>query len=118
MSFQNWIARNDIDIAQKYVADHSISFSTDPEPKKSKTKGIIFTRKPLKFSPVPLILNGNPLPWVEESKYLGNTLVHIPDGFAKDAKQKRAIFMLIGFPHVIADSEQDMPGIKPGTPAL
>ena len=51
-----------LDIAQKYVKDHIISFSTDPEPKKSKTKGIIFTRKPLKFSPLPLILNGNPLP--------------------------------------------------------
>ena len=62
-----------------------------------------------------LVLNGNPLPWVEESKYFGNTLVHIPDGFAKDAKQKRAIFMLIGFPHVIADSERDVPGIEPGT---
>ena len=79
--------------AQEYVREHSISFSTDPEPKKSKTKGIIFTRKPLKFSPEPLTLNGNPLPWIEDAKYLGNTITSIPDGFSKDAKQKRARYI-------------------------
>ena len=31
-----------LDIAEKYVHEHSISFSTNPEPSKSKTKGIIF----------------------------------------------------------------------------
>ena len=63
-----------LSIAEKYVKEHSISFSTDPEPRKSKTKGIIFTKKALRFTAAPLILNGNPLTWISESKYLGNTI--------------------------------------------
>ena len=34
-----------LDIAQKYVEEHKIAFSTHPEPAKSKTKGIIFSGK-------------------------------------------------------------------------
>ena len=82
-----------LSIAEKYVEEHSISFSTDPEPRKSKTKGIIFTKKALQFIPAPLILNGNPLPWISESKYLGNTITSIPDGWSKDANQKRACYI-------------------------
>ena len=82
-----------LSIAEKYVKEHSISFSTDPEPRKSKTKGIIFTKKALRFTAAPLILNGNPLPWISESKYLGNTITSIPDGWSKDGKQKRASYI-------------------------
>lgn len=82
-----------LDIAQKYVEEHKIAFSTHPEPAKSKTKGIIFSRKPLTFKPVPLQLNGNPLPWIESAKYLGNTITSVPDGFGKDAKQKRGAYI-------------------------
>ena len=82
-----------LDVAQDYVKEHSIEFSTNPEPSKSKTKGIIFSRKTLKYSPAPLLLNGNPLPWIKDAKYLGNTITSIPDGFSKDAKQKRARFI-------------------------
>ena len=38
-----------LDIAQKYVEEHKFAFSTHPEPAKSKTKGIIFSKKPLTF---------------------------------------------------------------------
>ena len=82
-----------LDTAQKYVKEHRIEFSTHPEPSKSKTKGIIFSKKSLKFSPAPLMLNGTALPWVEDAKYLGNTITSIPDGFCKDARQKRAMFI-------------------------
>ena len=82
-----------LDIAQKYVQEHNIGFSTHPEPAKSKTKGIIFSRKPLKFAPTPLRLNGDPLPWVEKAKYLGNTVNNIPDGLCSDVKQKRAAYI-------------------------
>ena len=80
-------------IAQDYVKEHNIAFSTHPDPAKSKTKGIIFSRKPLRYSPDPLVLDGNPLPWIEQAKYLGNTLSSIPDGWSKDAKQKRAQYI-------------------------
>ena len=82
-----------LDLAQQYVSSHKISFSTDPEPKKSKTKGMVFSRKNLGFSPAPLTLNGNDLPWVDTAKYLGNTVNNIPEGFIMDCKQKRAMFI-------------------------
>ena len=80
-------------LAHEYVQEHNIAFSTDPEPSKSKTKGIIFSRRPLSFTPEPLELNGNPLPWIENAKYLGNTITGIPDEFSRDAKQKRAAYI-------------------------
>ena len=79
-----------LSIAEKYVEKHSVSFSTSPIPSKSKTKGIVFSRRPLKYSPAPFLLNGNPLPWVEQAKYLGNEITSIPDGWMKDTKCKRA----------------------------
>ena len=82
-----------LNLAQGYVKEHNIAFSTDPEPSKSKTKGIVFTRKPLSFAPEPLELNGNALPWIEKAKYLGNTLTNIPDGLSRDAKEKRARYI-------------------------
>ena len=51
-----------VDIAAKYAQEHKIQFSTDADPKKSKTKGIVFSRKPLNFIPSPIYLSGNPLP--------------------------------------------------------
>ena len=63
-----------LDLAQRYVKDHQISFSTHPEPHRSKTKGMVFTRKNLGFLPAPLFLNGDKLPWVNYAKYLGNTV--------------------------------------------
>ena len=81
-----------LDIASKYVADHRISFSTNIDPSKSKTKGIIFSDRKVQFSPAPIILNGNPLPWVEQAKCLGNKMTGVLDGYAKDVKEKRAQF--------------------------
>ena len=75
-----------LDVAQKCVEEHKIEFITHPEPSKSKMKGIIFTRKHLKFSLGPELLNGLPLPWIEDDKYLGNTITSIPDGFGKDTR--------------------------------
>ena len=43
-----------LDIAQKYVEEHKITFSTNPDPIKSKTKGIVFSKSPLNFNPAPL----------------------------------------------------------------
>ena len=74
-------------------------------PSTLKTKGIIFSKKPLTFNPVPLELSGNPLPWIESAKYLGNTITSVPDGLGKDAKQKRGAYiernceLLQEFPH-------------------
>ena len=45
--------------------EHNIAFSNSTEPEKSKTKGIIFTKKPQKVLREPLKLNENSLPWVK-----------------------------------------------------
>ena len=82
-----------LDKAEIYVKEHSIVFSTNPDASKSKTKGIIFSRKELRFEPEPLILNGNPLPWVKKSKYLGNEIDHIPNGLSRDTMYKRARYI-------------------------
>ena len=82
-----------VDIAAKYAKEHKIEFSTDPKPEKSKTKGIVFSRIPLNFSPAPIILNGDALPWVLESKYLGGKLTGVLDGYQKDARVKRACYI-------------------------
>ena len=82
-----------LDIAYKYATNHRISFSTNVIPSKSKTKGIIFSDKSLRFSPVPIKLNGIPLPWVEQSKYLGNRMTSRMDGFSSDIREKRAQFI-------------------------
>ena len=82
-----------LDIAAKYFKEYNIAFSTHSEPSKSKTKGIVLTKTPLRFTPDPLVLNGNPLPWIEQAKYLGNAVTSIPDGWSKDARQKRAQYI-------------------------
>ena len=82
-----------LDIASKYAAEHKISFSTDVIPAKSKTKGIVFSDRKLRFNPVPIKLNGNPLPWVEQSKYLGNRITGLMDGYSSDVREKRARFI-------------------------
>ena len=82
-----------LDVAQKYTTEHKISFSTHPTPSKSKTKGIIFSEKPLKYTPTPVLMCGNSLPWVENAKYLGNKISSFLDGHQKDIKEKRAKYI-------------------------
>ena len=82
-----------LDIASRYVAEHKISFSTDAIPAKSKTKGIVFSDWKLRFEPAHIKLNDNPLPWVEQSKYLGNKLTSVMDGYSSDIREKRARFI-------------------------
>ena len=56
-----------LDITEKCAKDHKIAFSKNVDPVKSKTKGIIFNNKNLENLPVPVILDGNNLPWVKSA---------------------------------------------------
>ena len=71
-------------ITEKYANENNISFSTDPNPVKSKTNGMIFTPKGDILEPEKLILNGNELPWVTEAKYLGNKFENKINGLKDD----------------------------------
>ena len=85
--------QNILDIAEKYAKDHKISFCTDINPVKSKTKGIIFTNKEDAKDPEPVFLNGNPLPWVTSGKNLGNKQTNLQNGYRQDIKEKRARYI-------------------------
>ena len=64
-----------VEICEVFARESHLKFSTDPEPRKSKTKCLIFSKKRADRTGVaPIILNGMPLPWVSEVKHLGNVL--------------------------------------------
>ena len=76
-------------ICEKFAEKKSLKFSTNVDPVKSKTKCIIFSKKhvdPKKVAPV--LLNGDPLPWVSQVKHLGNTL-QCDNSMKMDMAQKR-----------------------------
>ena len=62
-------------ICEKFAEKMNLKFSTNTNPDKSKTKCLVFSKiKNLKDNLVPITLNGNPLPWVDKVKHLGNVL--------------------------------------------
>ena len=71
----------------------SNNHSTPVNPAKSKTKCVIFTRvKDLRNGVAPIILNGDPLPWVDQFKHLGNIL-QSDNSMRSDCLMKRAQFI-------------------------
>ena len=62
-----------VKICEEFAKKKSLKFSTNVNPKKSKTKCIVFTRGK-QVEAAPILLNGDPLPWVGDIKHLGNTL--------------------------------------------
>ena len=61
-------------ICENFSSTHSMLFSSDPDPGKSKTKCLFFSRKRKSSEIRNVFLNGNSLPWVESAKHLGNLL--------------------------------------------
>ena len=61
-------------ICEEFACTHSMQFITDPNPTWSKTKCMFFSLKKLGVVSEPVILNGDPLPWVDTAKHLGNEL--------------------------------------------
>ena len=69
-----------------YAQEHNLRFSTDPNPKKCKTKVMAFTKKP---RPLPSVSLGPvTLPWVDVCKHLGNTIKNVIDGGEEDMRIK------------------------------
>ena len=82
-----------LDTCQRFALKNNLMFSTDPNPEKSKTKCIfVCGRKKNMQKPVPLLLDGELLPWVESAVHLGN-YIHESGSMDKDAKVKRATFI-------------------------
>ena len=88
--------QNMLKICENYAAEHGLKFSTDPDPKKSKTKCLAFLQKERFVKPVELC--GDKLPWVDSCKHLGNTIVSTAiadagDIRSQDMKMKRGMFI-------------------------
>ena len=83
-----------IKVCETYGAEHNLVFSTDPDPKKSKTKCMYFTRKcqTSVVYPTPVKLDGKNLPWVQRADHLGHVL-HQDGSMAADGVRARASFM-------------------------
>ena len=82
-----------ISCVEDFAARYNITFSTDPDPKKSKSKCIFVVGKRRGLSkPAPLTLCGHQLPWVESAVHLGHEL-HESGLMEHDASVKRAQFI-------------------------
>ena len=64
-----------VNTCQKFTKKKNLKFSTNPDAAKSKTKCIVFSKKAKDLKNVsPILLNGDPLPWVQQVKHLGNVM--------------------------------------------
>ena len=78
---------------EQFAANSSIHFSTDPDPKKSKSK-LIFVcgQQPGLAKPAPLMLCGRALPWVPTATHLGHE-IHESGEMKYDAEVKRSVLI-------------------------
>ena len=73
---------------EEFAREHNLKFSTDPDPKKCKTKCLAFLFKKRELPKLKLC--GNDLPWVDNCKHLGNLVVNKYNGMKQDIIVKRA----------------------------
>ena len=76
---------------EEYASSHNLKFSTDPNPAKCKTKLMAFLKTPRELPCLELC--GNPLPWVDRIKHLGNNISNVMDGNQLDIKIKAAKYV-------------------------
>ena len=83
-----------LNTCEKYALDLNLFFSTDPNPKKSKSKSIFMTGSRLRHvpKPVPLQLYGRDLPWVTSATHLWHEL-HEVANMDHECKCKKARFI-------------------------
>ena len=61
-----------LSICERFASENNIKFSTDPDPKKSKSKAMyVVGQRSTDEVPTPLSLCGVDLPWVSHMEHLG-----------------------------------------------
>ena len=80
-----------IKVCEEHAKEYDNTFSTDPNPSKSKTVCLAFNDKNWKDLPK-MMLNGDALPWREKHMHLGNRL-HCSGSMDQDAREKRGRFI-------------------------
>ena len=79
--------------AEMWAAEFNVTFSTDPDPKKSKSKLIFMCGNNRTLAkPAPLSLCGRALPWVASATHLGHEL-HESGDMTYDGQLKRAQYI-------------------------
>ena len=82
-----------VDLCHSFAARKNLKFGTNPDPDKSKTKCILFSKcKKDSLNLQPVQLNGDPLPWVKQVKHLGN-LLQSDNSMSVDIAQKRGKYI-------------------------
>ena len=71
---------------------HNLVFSTHPDPKKSKTKCLLFRLHLREVDPVKILPNGHTLPWVDNATHLGHEL-HTSGTQDMDCRLRRAAYI-------------------------
>ena len=61
-------------ICEDFAASHSMKFSTDPVPSKSKSKCLFFSRSRSSDEIENVVPNGDKLPWFATARHHGNHL--------------------------------------------
>ena len=82
-----------INACEKFAKENNLSFGTNPDPKKSKTKCIIFSNNRRECTNIaPIQLCGNNLPWVKNLNHLGITL-ESNNSMSRDIMRKTGQFI-------------------------
>ena len=82
-----------VKICEDFAKSRNLKFSTNPDPKKSKTKCLIFSKQARARQDVlPVLLNSDPLPWVVNAKHLGNKL-QCDNSMKQDMAMKKGKFI-------------------------
>ena len=82
-----------VNTCQEFASLKNLTFSTNPDPEKSKTKCLVFSKKQQdRLNVAPINLNGDPLPWVTSVKHLGNIL-ECSNTMKQDCSVKRGKFV-------------------------
>lgn len=81
-----------IKTCEEFAKENNLTFSTDPNPNKCKTKCLAFLKKPRTLKN--LLLGDIKLPWVDSAKHLGNKITNAKKGIlAQDVLEKRAAYI-------------------------
>ena len=82
-----------VDLCANFVSDRNLTFGTNINPQKSKTKCIVFSKRSrINANVLNIRLNANELPWVPHVKHLGHIL-QSDNRMTMDIAQKRGNFI-------------------------
>ena len=82
-----------VSLCETFSKQRNLTFGTNKDLNKSKTKCIVFSNKEKQTKNLsPIVLYGNNLPWVQTVMHLGCTL-QSNNSMSKDTMNKRGIFI-------------------------